>query len=342
MEYSDFQIESKSEPAPTTAERFMALFSGLTRAYGKAVITRNPDTRNPGTRGKIEAIYTTVKGQLTVEIWQLHLDGEHSLGVLRLRDDGTVRFAGIDVDVYPLDVREICASSKKLGLPLIPCRSKSGGAHWYIFFSDDVPAALAQRKLRNWASALGYPAAEIFPKQVRLAPGDCGNYLNMPYYGKWSLRYAYGPDGVALDAEEFLDYAESSRITAAQLEAWPVLPVAPVRQSPFRGPTTPDPDASIIDEDFDGYESAGFENVTEEDLWHGKDEEHWKRIATGLGAGERHNGVVSLAGLLFGTLEPHLAEVLVRLFAQYQCDPPLRGRELHDIVRHAVRRELAQ
>ena len=31
-----------------------------------------------------------------------------------------------------------------------------------------IPAALVQRKLREWATALGFPNAEIFPKQTRL------------------------------------------------------------------------------------------------------------------------------------------------------------------------------
>jgi hypothetical protein len=318
----------------TVAARFMALFSGLERAYGKAVV---PPGAKTDSRGKVTAVYTTVKGRLTAELWEYHLDGKLGLGVFPLRDDGTVRFGAIDIDEYPHDVRGIYDRCGELGLPLIPCRTKSGGAHWYLFLADDVPAVMVQRKLGNWAKALGYPTSEIFPKQTRLTTGEIGNYLNMPYYGKWSLKYAYAPSGVAMPVEEFLDFAEDSRITAAQLEAWPVLPPAAAR-----GPAAPDPNVATMDEDFAGYEGAGFENVTDDDLWHGKDDEHWKSIAFGLGAGARHNGIRDLTALLFGALEPHLAEVLVRLYAEHQCDPPLRGRELNDIIRWVAKRELAQ
>ena len=61
-------------------------------------------------------------------------------------------------------------------------------------------------------------------------------------------------------------------------------------------------------------------------------------LPNALGKGERHRGVMSLAGLLFNTLEPTLAEVLVTLFNEHMCQPPLRGREFSDIVKYAFDR----
>jgi len=268
------------------------------------------------------------------------LTGNLGLGVFPLRDDGTVRFAAIDLDIYPIDPKPVLDEVRRLELPLIPCRSKSGGVHWFVFFSDDVPASLARRTLRNWAAALGHKDSEIFPKQDRLdTRTPDGSWLNMPYFGGFKgycLRYAYGPDGTAMTIEEFLDAAERSRISLEQLRSWPVLPPAP------------DPNTPVIDDDFGEHESAGFENVDESHPWHeGKGPEHWQRVARGLGRGERHEGVKSLAGLLFATVEPMLAEVLVRLYAENQCDPPFgqegrEVRELNDIIRWFAARELEQ
>ena len=48
------------------------------------------------------------------------------------------------------------------------CRSKSGGAHIYLFIDEPVSASLLQRKLRQLAASIGFGQAEIFPKQTQL------------------------------------------------------------------------------------------------------------------------------------------------------------------------------
>jgi hypothetical protein len=97
------------------------------------------------------------------------------------------------------------ADIRKLKLPLWVFRSKSGGAHLYVFFIAAVSGEWAQALLARWRKALGLPPrTEIFPKQKRLVDAtDTGNWLNMPFfscYGKErGLRYAYDPDtGVAI------------------------------------------------------------------------------------------------------------------------------------------------
>ena len=110
-------------------------------------------------------------------------------------------------------------------LPLVLCRSKSGGAHIFLFVFDPVPAALMQKKLKDIAACLGYGQAEIFPKQTKLLleRGDKGSALNMPYFGgEDSTRYAYGKSGVALTPEEFINYASEKTITAKELEEYVV------------------------------------------------------------------------------------------------------------------------
>jgi hypothetical protein len=305
-----------------STERFARLFAGLDRAFGQSWPIHEV---KPDDRGKIEALHRVNRMAPMSTHWLLHLEGAHRIGSFPLRDDGTVGFGCIDIDDYCIDHRKLAADIDALKLPLIACRSKSGGAHCFAFFRD-APADLAQRKLREWSVALGHPKAEIFPKQTRLRPDEFGNFVNLPYFaGHRSLNYAFKADGSAMPLDEFLDAAEGARIGVSELEE---LHIPAVTRS----------DTAPIDDD--DYEGAGFENVDESHLWHeGKGPEHWQRIARGLGSGERHNGLMSLAGLLFATVEPTLADVLVKCFNRCQCSPPLPDREVRDIIRHCHQRE---
>lgn len=208
------------------APRFMALFSGLSRSFGQYVV---PPGTKADARGKIEGqAETWSKRPLSVKEWEAHLSGERGLGIVPIRDDDTCLFGAIDIDIYPVDYREIYEACRKHDIPLILCRSKSGGLHGYIFFSGPVPAKLLRERMRIWAELIGHIGCEVFPKQDHMNDLACGNWINMPYMsGERSLRYAYGDDG-ALTPEEFLDLTESRRTTLSWLEEWKV----PERESP--------------------------------------------------------------------------------------------------------------
>lgn len=154
------------------------LFDGLDRAYGTYQITEKDGEKLAG-KGR------TMQQPVTQDIWELHLSGERSIGIIPIRDDNTVLFAAIDVDIYPLDHKELEAKVKSLNLPLVVCRSKSGGAHLYLFISP--PGAMSESvrpKLAEWAAELGYSGVEIFPKQDEIRnKDDVGNWINMPYFG---------------------------------------------------------------------------------------------------------------------------------------------------------------
>jgi len=162
------------------------LFAGLDRAYGTYQVTEKESEKLAG-KGR------TMQSAVTEDIWGLHLSGERSIGIIPIRDDNTVCFAAIDIDTYPLDHAELEAAIKALGLPLMVCRSKSGGAHLYLFIKG--PGALAEKvrpKLAEWAAELGYSGVEIFPKQDAIrTKEDVGNWINMPYFGgdEDDLRY---------------------------------------------------------------------------------------------------------------------------------------------------------
>ena len=163
------------------------LFDGLDRAYGTYQVTEKAGEKLAG-KGK------TIQAPVTHDIWKLHLSGERSLGIVPIRDDNTIVFAAIDVDTYPRDHAKLEDKVKDLGLPLVVCRSKSGGAHLWLFIKP--PGALAEvvrPRLAEWAAELGYSGVEIFPKQDEInSKEDTGNWINMPYFGgnKDDLRYA--------------------------------------------------------------------------------------------------------------------------------------------------------
>ena len=123
-----------------------------------------------------------------------------SVGIIPINEENKVKWGCIDVDQYPLDHKKIIERVRKIKLPLIVCRSKSGGAHLFIFVDDWVPAREMQDVLNHMSAALGYGGSEVFPKQVKLFldRGDVGNFLNLPYYDQeMGLRYAFNDDGSA-------------------------------------------------------------------------------------------------------------------------------------------------
>jgi len=187
------------------------LFFGLERAHGTY---NNIDIQRAD--GKLEGTPKGVWMPVTDELWSLHLLGQAGLGITPIRDDATVVFGAIDIDVYAgLDHTHIAILLQKHNVPMLVCRSKSGGLHGYIFTKTPVSAAAMQEKLRDIAALLGHGSCEIFPKQTRLLSNDMGAWINMPYFDADNAnctRRAIRPDGEYLSAEEFLDVADEMKV----------------------------------------------------------------------------------------------------------------------------------
>ena len=208
------------------AEDFDRLFGGLRRVHGRYVV---PVDARPGADGKVLGKAWTQHTELTVEDFENHLSGKPittmkgdekivgtiGIGVCPIDDNSECVFAAIDVDVYPLDLTRLQADVHSLELPLITCRTKSGGAHLYLFLNEPTPAELVRSRMMEWSVALGYPGVEVFPKQTKLASkNDEGNWINIPYQGgKRSTRYALKPDGSAMSPEEFVAAARKAAIS---------------------------------------------------------------------------------------------------------------------------------
>jgi hypothetical protein len=193
---------------------FAIIFEGNQRAYGTYEVTEIKES------GKNKGKAATITKPVTIELYQKHVSGEQSLGITPINDDDRCRFGAIDIDEYPCDLQTILKRIVEMGMPLIPCETKSNGVHLYLFTSEFVPAKLMQEKLQIMASQLGYGNSEIFPKQIKLLKerGDVGSWINLPYFGK--TRFAYRKDGKQLDFEEFIRSVKTNWLDYKHLNVW--------------------------------------------------------------------------------------------------------------------------
>jgi hypothetical protein len=174
----------------------------------------------PAPGEKQKGRYDTIRETATDAVWQNHLDGKAELGIIPILDDGTCYFGAIDLDIYNLDLASVEAKIRANNLPLTVCRTKSGGAHLFLFLKEPVNAGKVRQSLGTWAIAMGFTETEIFPKQERLANDSdaLGCSINMPYFhSKRTTRYAIGEKG-AVSLAEFLALAKSRQITESQLD----------------------------------------------------------------------------------------------------------------------------
>lgn len=192
------------------AEILFDLYGGLDRAHGKNHVLKVLDENN-----KRKSKNHTIHQPYTVNLWEQHLKGTDGLGVIPINDDAKCNWGAIDVDIYPLDLIKLEEDVKKLNLPVVVLRTKSGGAHITSYFKTMQSCRDVRNKMSEMSFALGLGEREIYPKQVRLANNnDVGNWLNMPYFnalnGK-TERYAI-INGQEATLDEFLAFAESIRL----------------------------------------------------------------------------------------------------------------------------------
>jgi hypothetical protein len=197
-------------------ERFKEVFAGLQTAYGQTKITDELSEN-----GKHEAKSFTKKEPITDLLWQKHLNGdEPALGIVPIREDNRCKWGCIDIDTYPFDHKDFIKKIRDKNIPMILFRSKSGGAHVFLFAKEFVAASLMRERLKKIASTLGYAKAEIFPKQdyIRADRGDTGSFLNVPYHGNnKSVRFAFDDNGEALKIEEFFKLYDKYSLTEKEL-----------------------------------------------------------------------------------------------------------------------------
>lgn len=208
---------SGSNGTSSPAMRLWTRFAGLARAHGHF----RPNGVERERDGKQEGFTETIHAPATVELWQGHVQGLYGIGIIPIRDDATCVWGAIDIDIDKQPSLTVVAKQvADLDLPLIPCRSKSGGVHLFLCCTEPVSATVLRGKLMEWAVVLGFSGVEVFPKQTRLAgPRDYGNWINMPYFNASSTaRYAVDAAGSPLSLDAFLQLADDLALSASELQ----------------------------------------------------------------------------------------------------------------------------
>jgi len=212
------------------AKQFSEIFEGSKRAHG--IFDINEHNNGQKQQGVAKTIKTV---GATLQNWEAHLEGKTGIGIIPINEDNLVKWGVIDIDTYSLDIPALVKKIESFKLPLIVCRSKSGGAHVFCFTTDWIKAGDMQDKLRELAAGLGYGGVEIFPKQreVLVDRGDIGSWLNMPYFeGDTSVRYAFNPKGESLTPEDFIKFVEKRRVTHDELVELSVPEVDELKDGP--------------------------------------------------------------------------------------------------------------
>lgn len=208
--------ENKGECAYAT--RFHELFRGAEKrhlTYDPArlrLVDSKMEMKDENEDGPLDC-----KGPPTVELWEKHLAGVRPLGISPLREDGLCRWGVIDVDQYcNLEHGALAAMIARLGLPLVVCRSKSGGAHLYLFATDWTSQAVMNAALVAIAARLDQANAETYPP----APRKKGNCINMPNFGgDRSDRCGVKAGGMEMTVAELVATAEANRQSPESIAA---------------------------------------------------------------------------------------------------------------------------
>ena len=195
--------------------KFMQAFRGSTEAHGQTTVGA------VGRNGKTEAQSRVVREPLTEELVKKHLEGKTGVGAIPIDTSNECYFGAVDIDQYDLDHKALINKIVKFKLPLVVCRSKSGGAHLFCFLKEPTQAKIFREYLTEIAAVLGYARAEIFPKQDTILSerGDVGNFINLPYFkAKQTMRYAFDEKGKAMKLDQFLEMVEKKKTFVAALE----------------------------------------------------------------------------------------------------------------------------
>ena len=180
----------------STAQKFYDLFKGSDIAHGTYVVNSSRSSD-----GKKQGQAKVIREPTTLAMWEEHLKGGTGVGIIPIRSDNLCQWGAIDIDEYDVSHKELVTVLRENKIPAVVGRTKSGGAHVWMFLTEPVEAEEMQRRMTELSAALGYSGSEIFPKQttILIDRGDTGNFLNMPYHnGDNSTRYGFDDNAEAL------------------------------------------------------------------------------------------------------------------------------------------------
>jgi hypothetical protein len=221
--FTTYNTEKQAE----IIQKLMVLFKGNERFHGAANVTGSIRDED---KNKWEPAHPHYEFTTATEIeWRAHLSGQRFLGLSPILDDGTVWFTCLDVDKsssgnYDFEYSEEMDKITQSGFPLVVYRTKSGGLRVTIFFSEPVPAELAQKRIQQIAAQLGYGGCEIFPKQIKVGKKDgkleYPNWIYLPYGPTGDEQFAeqccMNESGNPMALDESIVFAMQKRITKQQ------------------------------------------------------------------------------------------------------------------------------
>ena len=186
---------------------FLEVFTGNTEGYGEHIYGEIIDGQKES-KGKSY----TKNAPVTDSLYKSHLGGIKGLGISPINSSSNCSFGVIDVDSYIGSYDYIIDMIYQNDLPLTPFRSKSGGLHLYLFFSEPTKANKVIDIMRDLLIILGLPKdTEVFPKQNKLTMG-IGNWINLPYFGGDTTKaYLIKKDGTAASLREALNTISDRR-----------------------------------------------------------------------------------------------------------------------------------
>jgi hypothetical protein len=211
----------KNTTARELVTRFARLFSGLEDVRGTH---GEPYRDDDGVKWQIKKTVTTIRELVEERHFEAHLEGKVPLGIVPINRDNMCTWGSVDIDDYDVDALAVVKDVEERKLPLVPCRSKSGGLHLFIFVRESVEASELQATLRDIAASLGFAKSEIFPKQTKILTdkGDHGSWILLPYYGgdyggKIRMQFGLKKTGAEMTLKEFLDAAEKTAVEPGRL-----------------------------------------------------------------------------------------------------------------------------
>jgi hypothetical protein len=181
-------------------KQLLSLFQCDNTRYLTSSLTGEDDDR-----GKKGAKYQTIHHPVTAEVWKKHLDGELRLGLRpEIEDECTWGCIDIDPNNYKdFSEKKVVDIIRKYKLPFVPVKSKSGGLHVFVFFSEKASVKKVVEKLGE-INEQYFLAQEIFP---------CNKSLNMPYHNmNASMEFAFDSNGTPVLIGQFLEIVKERTI----------------------------------------------------------------------------------------------------------------------------------
>lgn len=210
---------------------FPTLFRGRDDAHGEY---ESLEGREPTDRGKLVSKARSLRAPVTKELFQKHLTGADRLGIIPVMSNGECWWSCIDIDFYKLSggkkLDYVALAKAVQGTNIVITRSKSGGAHLWLFFNTPVMwldahkyiSGLAE-KLKLWEAVSASKKeflehCDFFPKGFPDEKKNIGIWVNLPYFG--DTCQGTGEDGdETLSLGEFITLANNRLHTPAAIKS---------------------------------------------------------------------------------------------------------------------------